>query len=138
MSVLTGSDSVDRQRFLTVRQSRLIAAGLGVSIPLWWIGLRAWAESTFGYLEVDAIGISPFAWIAAVAVSAGLLAISPPRPVRAIGLGFLALAGAGLGIYNLAVGLGDGAISTAGWGLALLSFAQLATIAACAALPSKH
>lgn len=128
MELEAGSQPVGIRRSAPLLRPRLIAAILALSIPLWWMGLRGWAESTSGYLEVDAMGISPFAWIGMVALSAAILAIRPARLVRVVGLGVLAVAGALLGFHNLAVGLEDGMISMAGWAMAGLSLLQLALV----------
>jgi hypothetical protein len=104
-----------------------------VSIAFWWTGLRAWAEARFGYLEIEAIGVTPFAWVLLVTIGgvtlvAGLLP-SRSHPSVNIGVAVLALVGAAaLAGVNLAYGAADG-ISPAGWAMAGLSLGQVAVFA---------
>jgi hypothetical protein len=55
--------------------SRKIGVAVLLTIPAWWRGLHAWANSQFGYLEVDHIGASPYLWLASMAVVGVLLVI---------------------------------------------------------------
>lgn len=128
MGVEAGSQSGGFRRSAPLLRPRLIAAILALSIPLWWMGLRGWAESTSGYLDVDAIGISPLAWVGIVALCSALLAARPVRLVRVIGTGALAVVAGVLAFHNLAGGLEDGSISAAGWAMAGLSALQLALV----------
>lgn len=106
--------------------------GLLVSIPFWWTGLRGWAEAQFGYLEVDALGTSPFLWVLLIGIG-GLLLVTRLLPRRsAPGLNVVCalvalVAAVVLAWVNLAYGAGDG-ISPAGWALGGLSLAQIALL----------
>ena len=108
--------------------TRAAGAVLLVSIVVWWMALRAWAEAQVGYLDVDAVGVGPFAWTVLLLVAGlALLSRALPRPsdvaanVVSTGL-FLVVTGA-LAAVNVAYGADDG-ISAAGWLLAAFSVAQ--------------
>jgi hypothetical protein len=112
--------------------SRLAGGALLVSVPLWLGALRWWASSQHGYLDVDAIGPSPFVWLLLMGVGGLALAIGA-LPRATIGgavavLGFLLLAGA-LAAVNLAAAAG-GDISPAGWMIAVFSVGQVAVFVA--------
>jgi hypothetical protein len=106
------------------------AAGavLLVSIVPWWIALRAWAEAQVGHLDVDALGVGPFAWTALL-LGAGLALVSRALPRRAdiaanvVSTGFFLVVTAALTAVNLTYGAHDG-ISAAGWLVAAFSLAQ--------------
>lgn len=103
-----------------------------VSILFWWTGLRGWAEAQFGYLEVDALGVSPFLWVLLIGIG-GLVLVTRLLPRRsAPGINVVCavvalLAALVLAWVNLAYGAGDG-ISPAGWALGGLSLAQVAVL----------
>ena len=109
---------------------RLAGLALLVSIPFWWTGLRGWAEAQLGYLEIEAIGMTPFLWVLLVGM-AGLILVTGLLPHRSlpglnVAAALVALMAAGvLAWVNLAHGAGDG-ISPAGWAIAGLSVAQVA------------
>jgi hypothetical protein len=120
--------------------SRLAGGALLVSVPLWLGALRWWASSQHGYLDVDAMGPSPFVWLLLMGVAGLALAIGAlPRAgtggVVAV-LGFLLLAGA-LAVVNLAAAAGSG-ISSAGWLIAGFSLGQVAVFVAGARLGWMH
>lgn len=109
---------------------RVAGFALLVSVLFWWTGLRGWAEAQSGYLEPEAIGVTPFLWVLLIIVG-GLLLVTRLVPHRSgPGLNVVVAALAVLltvvlaGV-NLAYGAADG-ISTAGWAMAGLSVAQLA------------
>jgi hypothetical protein len=109
--------------------SRVAGVALLMSIVVWWIGLRAWAEAQVGYLDVDALGAAPFVWTALLAI-AGLALVTRvfPRPSDTAAnisatFFFLVVTGA-LAAVDIAYGAGDG-ISSAGWLMAALSVAQV-------------
>lgn len=120
--------------------SRLAGGALLVSLPLWLRALRWWASSQHGYLDVDAIGPSPFVWLLLMGVGGLALAIGA-LPRATIGgavavLGFLLLAGA-LAAVNVAAAAGNG-ISAAGWMMAVFSVGQVAVFVTGAARGWMH
>jgi len=108
----------------------VVAAALALSIPVWWAGLRWWAEASGGYLDLDASGMSPVVWLALVAFASAVLVIRAIRPVRIATTASVAIAATGVAFHNLAEGLADGAISGPGWVLGILSGLQLAGMVA--------
>lgn len=113
---------------MNLRRSRVAGVVLLVSVPLWWQGLHAWANSQYGYLEPDVTGPSPFAWVALILLVGGALLVGAvPRQYGRRGrfillAAFVAAAGF-LAVNNLIAGLDDG-ISGPGLALGLLSLAQ--------------
>lgn len=108
---------------------RLAGFGLLVSILFWWTGLRGWAEAQSGYLEIEAIGVTPFLWVLFVGIG-GLILVTRLLPRRSsfglsVGAAVVALlAAVVLAGVNVAHGAGNG-ISSAGWAMAGLSLAQV-------------
>ena len=98
------------------------------SIVAWWTALRWWAEAQVGYLDVDALGVAPFAWTVLLVIAGlGLVTGVVPRPAdRAANVAVIAcfvIVAAALTAVNVAYGADDG-ISAAGWLVATLSLAQ--------------
>lgn len=110
-------------------RGRLAGLALLVSIVFWWTGLRGWAEAQSGYLQIEAIGLTPFLWILLVGTG-GLALVARLLPRRSMPRLNVVVALAGvlaavvLAWANLAHGAGDG-ISPAGWAMAGLSVAQV-------------
>jgi len=118
--------------------SRKIGVAALLTIPVWWQGLHAWANSQRGYLEVDQIGASPFLWLASIAVVGVLLVIGVvpsgrPSASRLALVSFLVVAGA-LAFVNVAAGL-PGGISPAGIALGALSIAQVGLVSVALVAP---
>ena len=120
---------IERERRLNVDVSRAAGVALLMSIVVWWLGLRAWAEAQVGYLDVDALGAAPFVWTALLAI-AGLALVTRifPRPsdtaANISATFFFLVIAAALAAVDIAYGAGDG-ISSAGWLMAALSVAQV-------------
>ena len=120
---------IESERRLNVDVSRAAGVALLMSIAVWWLGLRAWAEAQVGYLDVDALGAAPFVWTALLAI-AGLALVTRvfPRPsdtaANISATFFFLVIAAALAAVDIAYGAGDG-ISSAGWLMAALSVAQV-------------
>jgi hypothetical protein len=132
--VVTATDMPRTDRRLNPLLARAIGLAILVSIPVWWQGLHAWANSQHGYLEVGQIGASPFFWLAWMALFGTLITFDARRGSRRTSgnvillAAFLVVAGA-LALGNVAAALPNG-ISLPGMALAVLSAAQVVLVTA--------
>ena len=117
---------------MTVTRTRTAGLILLVSVPAWWLGLRAWATHQYGYLDLDATGSSPLVWAGLISIAGVLLTLGVShKPGGSIGrnmalAAFLLVAGY-LAADNAIGGVGNG-ISGPGMVLGGLSVAQVAIV----------